>query len=146
MKKFIYWFLQLTYGLILTLPGLILLLCLKLFRIQHKVSQNGYSYIIEFGKNWGGINLGLLSFCGTYSNSDFYKDFFQYVRRHEYGHSFQNIMFGPLQIFIVGIPSVIRYIYYTYKLHQGIDLGDKWYQSAWFEHQATTIGYKKIGE
>lgn len=146
MKKLVYWVLQFTWGALLTIPGLFLLLFLFIFRKIKKISSNGYSYIVEFGGNWGGVNLGLLSFCGNYSSITDYADFFEYIRRHEYGHSFQNIIFGPLHLFIVAIPSACRYWYQVYKAKHGVFLGEDWYQSAWFESQATSIGYRKLGD
>ena len=32
-------------------------------------------------------------------------------KRHEYGHAMQSMMLGPLYLFVIGIPSVLRVLY-----------------------------------
>ena len=50
MKKFLYWLGQLTWGLPLTLLGLIVTSFCILF-LHGKVHKNGWSYIVEVGGN-----------------------------------------------------------------------------------------------
>ena len=38
---------------------------------------------------------------------------------HEFGHSFQNAILGPFMIFLVSIPSAIRYWYQTIRESKG---------------------------
>ena len=57
---------------------------------------------------------------------------------HEFGHSFQNAILGPLFIFIVAIPSAIRYWVMTFREKKGKSL--KAYDLIWFEGSATSIG------
>ena len=58
---------------------------------------------------------------------------------HEYGHSIQNILFGWFTIFIITIPSIIRFWYRTLKtvLNKENKTG---YYDIWFERQATRLG------
>lgn len=66
MKQIVYWALQLTWGALLTVPGLLVALFAIAF-LKAKVHRNGYSFIVEFGGDWGGLNLGAVSFCGGYT-------------------------------------------------------------------------------
>lgn len=141
MKRFVYWFLQLTWGVVMTLPGLIGLLFMKISK-RGKIYKNGYSYIVELNGNWGGVNLGAISFCGNYSET--YPEWFEDVRKHEYGHSIQNIIFGPFHLFLVAIPSFIRYWYQEIRSRKG--LKNKPYDSIWFEGMATKVGTKVINK
>lgn len=140
MKKILYWFLQLTWGLLATFLGFFVFLYAIIFR-KHKIHKNGFSFIVEFRGNWGGLSLGPFAFCGNYSSSDVY--WYEHTRAHEYGHSIQNIILGPLWLFIIGIPSFIRYGYrkwlYNVKKEPLTD-----YDDIWFEGSATKIGEKYI--
>lgn len=133
--KVLYWILSLTWGAILSIPGLIGL-CV-LWAAGCPIIKNGFSYIVVVGNSWGGLNLGIISFI---EKSD--EEYFQSTRRHEFGHSLQNIIFGPLQLFIVAIPSVIRYWYQTIRDVKG--LPNKDYDAIWFEGTATKYGTKVI--
>lgn len=106
--------------------------------LNGKIHKNGFTIIIEVGGNWGGINLGCVSLCGGYTTKCIDLDWFEHTRRHEFGHSLQNIIFGPLFPFLVAIPSVIRYWYFTLKNPE------KDYDSIWFEKTATNWGTKAI--
>lgn len=99
MKKSIYWFLSLTWGVIMTLIGAIIILCLLL--TGHKVKRFGYDLYINVGNNWGGGSFG--PFFIT-DNNDRYS-----IKCHEHGHGFQNCKLGPLFPFLVAIPSASRY-------------------------------------
>ena len=134
-----YWFLSLTWGCLLTIPGLLVALVLSLCRC--KVHKNGFGIIVEVGGNWGGFDMGPVSLCGRYSQIDgpcYDMDWYEHTRRHEFGHSLQNIIFGPFQLFIVVIPSVIRYHYQNWRDNKGLE--NKPYNSIWFEGTASAWG------
>jgi len=132
-----FWLVSLTWGALMTVPGLIVTGILALCGC--KVHKNGVSYIVEVGGNWGGLELGAVALCGNYSETNPY--WFEHTRRHEFGHALQNLAFGPLQPFIVGIPSVIRYWYHRLSKRS---FPDDWYDSIWFEGTATKYGTKMI--
>ena len=141
MKKFLYWFISLTWGALLSIPGLLVALFIVVF-LKGKVHKNGYSFIVEFGGNWGGLNLGVVSFCGGYTTTCKDLKWFESTRRHEAGHSIQNLMLGPLTLFIVTIPSAIRYWYRVLtpnKQHSD-------YYAIWFERTANTLGERYINK
>lgn len=135
--KVLYWILSLTWGAILSIPGLIGLCILGMTGCP--IIKNGFSFIVVVGNNWGGLNLGIISFV---EKSD--EEYFQSTRRHEFGHSLQNIVFGPLQLFIVAIPSVIRYWYQT--IRDIKRLPNKPYDQAIFEYTASKWGYWAINK
>lgn len=145
MKKILlgilYWIGQLTWGIIMSLIGLITALICIIF-LKGKVHRNGFTFIVEVGGNWGGINLGCVSLCGGYTTVCPDENWFQHTRRHEFGHSLQNLIFGPLFPFIVAIPSAIRYHYQNYRSKKG--LPNKEYDAIWFEGMATKWGSKAI--
>ena len=110
--------------------------------LKGKVHKNGFSYIVEVGGNWGGLDLGAVSRCGGYTTKCPDENWFQHTRRHEFGHSLQNIIWGPLFPFVIAIPSAIRYHYQNWRSSKG--LPNKEYDAIWFEGQATRWGTKAI--
>ena len=46
----------------------------------------GYAIYFEIGENWGGVNFGGFFFVQKKASTQ--------LKRHEYGHSFQNMMLG----------------------------------------------------
>ena len=137
MKKvllgIVYWICQLTWGILMNIIGAFATLFCLAF-LKGKIHKNGYGFITEVGGNWGGVSLGAFALCGKYS--DVYPDFYQEVRKHEFGHSIQNMFLGIF--FVVAIPSAIRYwLSYFGKLKED-------YEAAWFEATATSWGTKWI--
>lgn len=139
--KIIYWLLSFTWGLLMSFIGLIVT-CVVILK-GGKIHKNGCSIIIEISNNWGGLSLGCFVFCANYNETNSY--WFEHTRKHEFGHSLQNIILGPLFIFIVAIPSVIRYHYKNYCVKYNKKQFDvNWYDSIWFEGTATKYGTKLI--
>lgn len=89
---------------------------------------------IELPYNCGGMSLGMFIFRGKNTNS---------ILPHEYGHSIQNLKWGSLFIFVIGLPSLIRFCYrnYYYKnIYPNTRKSLPPYDSIWFEGQATQLG------
>ena len=144
MKKVLvgigYWLVQLTWGILMTFIGALVTLFCLIF-LKGKIHKNGYGFITEVGGNWGGVCLGPFALCGSYAQetSECY-DFIWYesTRRHEFGHSLQNLFLGPLFPFVVAIPSAIRYwLDYFGKLKED-------YYAVWFERTASDWGTEVI--
>lgn len=98
VKAILFWAASVTWGILMTIPGffmfIILLCCGKKPRV-HK-----YAVFFEVGDNWGGVCLGpFFAVSRALGKSG---------KEHEFGHSLQNIMFGPLFPFVCGIPSLLR--------------------------------------
>ena len=95
-------------------------------------------FVFAIGKEWGGFSIGLTMVV----SNDCFGD--EKIMQHEFGHSIQACIMGPLFIFLVAIPSTFRYWYrvlHLTKLHSA-------YDDIWFEHEATYLGtqeYTKWG-
>lgn len=144
MKKVLlgigYWFVQCTWGILMNIAGiLVTLFCLAF--LKGKIHKNGYGFITEVKGNWGGLSLGAFAICGSYNQKDgpcYDPDWFEFTRKHEFGHSIQNLFLGPLFPFVVSIPSSIRYwLSYFGKLKSG-------YYDIWFEDTANKWGIKWV--
>ena len=99
LKTILYWVVQCTWGVIMTLIGsVVAAICLI---TKHKPKRFGKAVYFVIGKNWGGISLGGFFFISA-SQDD------MNTKTHEYGHTIQNLLLGPLFPFIVGIPSASR--------------------------------------
>lgn len=91
-------------------------------------------FVVE--KNWGGFNCGLFFFISSATTDK--------TKQHEAGHGLQNIMLGVFMLFVVSIPSAIRYWYrrlvvlYGHKAPWELPA----YDSIWFEGWATSLGTK----
>lgn len=71
----------------------------------------------------GGISLGNYVFVGTKK-----KD----IIKHEYGHTIQSKLLGPLYLFIIGIPSIVWASIYGTKLVPETENGYyKFYTEKW---------------
>lgn len=140
MKKVLlgiaYWIVQLTWGILMNIIGLFATLFCLAF-LKGKTHKNGYGLITEVKGNWGGVSLGAFALCGSYNQVDgpcYDPYWYEHTRCHEFGHSIQNMIFGPLFPFVVAIPSAIRYwLFYFGKLHTE-------YDGVWFERTATNWG------
>ena len=133
----LFWIVSLTWGALLTVPGL--LVALVAIIIGGKPHRNGWSFIVEIGGNWGGLEIGAIALCGCYSQEgkpDYSPSWFEHIRAHEFGHNLQQILFGPFQLFLVMVPSAIRYWYD--RLH-GLRHP---YDYIWFEYTASKWGHK----
>ena len=93
--RILYTALQLTWGLPQTFLGA--LLWLRYFKCGHRI----YKGAIWTGwpKDSGG-SLGLFIFSkAPVMEEDLW------LMRHEYGHTLQSLMLGPLYLFVIGVPS-----------------------------------------
>ena len=127
-NKWLYYILMFTWGLLMSLIGLITTLCLLIGgQKPHGIYGIWKFEIIE---HWGGADLGCMYVRDTTSS--------EAVDRHETGHSYQNCILGPFFPFIVAIPSALRYWDRKRREKKGETL--KPYDSIWFEGSATDIG------
>lgn len=127
LSKPIFYILTATWGIIMSLAGVIVAIALRL--IGYKPTPNQYGWCFKIGKNWGGCSLGPIYLVD--------QDVSQHTLDHEFGHSIQNCYFGPFML-IISIWSGCRYQYRRLLKKQGKKLPP--YDSIWFEGQATKIG------
>lgn len=130
MNNRLYYILSFTWGLPLTLCGL--LVALSLMAAGHCPKRFLWGWCFEVGKRWGGLNLGIVILCEKGASDR--------LKSHEFGHSLQNCLWGFFTPFVVHIPSAVRYQWYIRKEAQGEDLPP--YDAAWYEGQATRWGLK----
>lgn len=135
MNKYAFYILSVVWGFPMTLIGLIsacVLIC-----AGYKPKRWGGCLYFNVGKNWGGVNLGLVFI--TDENDT------EHTKNHEFGHAIQNCRYGVLMPFIVCIPSFIRYWYRKIRTKKGLK-NETAYDDIWFEGEATKLGNQYIGE
>ena len=135
-NKILFYILSFTWGLPMTLIGG--LVALVLLCTGHKPKKWGGCWYFTIGKNWGGVELGLVFLTDNNEN--------EHTKNHEFGHAIQNCFYGPLMPFIVCIPSAIRYWYRELRYRRkGLQPTTK-YDDIWFEGEATELGYMYINQ
>ncbi|HPD02292.1 MAG TPA: hypothetical protein P5161_03790 [Eubacteriales bacterium] len=96
---FFFYLLQFTWGLLANLLGFLVYLS------KGKLNREWFkgALISRHEENWGGVSLGIFIFVNGARGEQWFLD----ARAHEYGHTLQNLLLGPLYLFVIGIPSVI---------------------------------------
>lgn len=131
--RWLYYLLNWTWGILPNFVALFIILFNIVFK-HKRLHRHILGYYMEIGKrNWGGLNMGMFSFISPYAGL--------HTKNHEEGHGIQGIIFGPLMIPLIQIPSIIRYHYRNYVLNKGKELTTD-YDDIWFEGQASSIGWK----
>ncbi|MCC5889008.1 MAG: hypothetical protein JJU01_00475 [Alkalibacterium sp.] len=139
---------QLTWGFFQSLLGFILLL------IFYKSPHDMYYGSIR--TKWplrGGISLGLFIFTPNEQNmssvspiysKERWNDYCAQVSVHEYGHTVQSLILGPLYLVTVGIVSLIwsRSGYFKQKRKENCIP----YSDCWTEKWANSLGEKVLKE
>lgn len=97
MKRLVYTVIQCTWGAIQTCLGLFLFLYFR--KAPHEIY---YGAVCTRWNLNGGISLGLFIFIPARGEA-----WCRQMAVHEYGHTWQSIILGPLYLMAVGIPSVI---------------------------------------
>lgn len=101
---------------------------LRLFGCKPK-DYHGIPYL-EIGKYWGGLELGWFFICGKHVH--------ELTKKHEVGHLIQNAKVGGFYMVLMCILSTLRY---WKRLIFG---ANTFYDSWWFEGQATKLGREYI--
>lgn len=109
MKKLLYYFCQFTWGIVQSLLGFMMFLL--------HIKDKHYTYhgaIITQWKNKSSVSLGAFVFITStpyfsekYRNKISEKELSQRLLVHEYGHTIQSLILGPIYLLIIGIPSTI---------------------------------------
>ena len=131
--KFNFYLLSFTWGLPLTLTGL--MVALVLICTGHKPQKWGYCYYFEVGENWGGLEIGIIFLKGKRQG--------EHTKNHEHGHAIQNCYWGPLTPFVICMPSAIRYWYRRIRTKLGLE-NKTAYDDFWVEGQASRWGTSLI--
>lgn len=139
MNKKQFYILSFTWGIILTVIGLVVAGVLIL--AGKRPTKYGWCYHFEVGDSWGGLELGIIFITDTTPDEE--------TKNHEFGHAIQNCVYGPFMPFLVCIPSAIRYWYRKWKYHDKNLTPPTEYDDIWFEGEATKLGteyMKKINK
>ncbi len=100
---FLFYLVQWTWGLPVNLVGgIAFLICTKIKKRRY--SRFGYSYIVYLPWNAGGLSMGLFIFMKDGHKK---KEWTYNTRIHEYGHTWQCLLLGPLYYLVIALPSVI---------------------------------------
>lgn len=130
----VFYLIQFSWGLLSNIVGLVLALWMLI--TGHKPHRCGpYIYFVALELP-GSIEGGVFYIANTVN---------AYTHLHEMGHGLQNMVWGPLMLFVISIPSAIRFWYRTWYWEHKFPTTGKTlpsYDSIWFEGQATTWGIK----
>lgn len=99
LKGVSYFVLQCTWGFLQSPIGLILFF--RFIKCQHSLYHG--SVVTYHNGNFGGVSLGLFIFVNGSRGEKAINE----MRVHEYGHTVQSLLLGPLYLFVIGIPSLI---------------------------------------
>lgn len=120
-----FFLIQFTWGLPVNLIGLLVFLCCWGHGRRERFHNSVVTYLPG---NRGGLSLGVFLFLSTSGGGD--------LRPHEYGHTIQCLLLGPLYWVVVGLPSVIWcFLFVGYREKHHIS-----YDALYCEHWATAWG------
>ncbi len=102
IKSALFYIWQFTYGIVQNLIGLIMLAVYKSQGAKSEWYHNALITYIE-KENFGGVSLGMFIFVNAKIEGDRLHD----IKIHEYGHTVQTMILGPLWLFVIGLPSII---------------------------------------
>ncbi|MDR1630241.1 MAG: hypothetical protein LBS36_08545 [Oscillospiraceae bacterium] len=97
----LFYLVQFTWGLPVNLFGLIGFLFAKPFCRQERFCNCYITYVNR--KNFGGVSIGMFVFINTKREGQW----MQNTRIHEYGHTIQCLLLGPLYWLVIAIPSFV---------------------------------------
>jgi len=72
--------------------------------------MSGTQIVYYRGSYWDGASLGRYLFCPG-----------EHMVRHEYGHSLQSLILGPLYLLVIGVPSMVWNFMKRRDMFSGID-------------------------
>lgn len=142
LNKRTFYILSWTWGLPMSFIGLLVVGSILLYGLimkkPYRLKRHGWSFYLNVGKNWGGVELGMFFLTDSKNSVS--------TKWHEFGHAIQNCKWGILMPFVICIPSAIRYWYRELKYNRkGLPCPTK-YDDIWFEARASSLGrkYRKL--
>ena len=120
------------------LQNIVALVMLPFLGKKHLVedTRKWHCFVLEGEKMAGAISLGSFVILSNYSAKK------KASVRHELGHVTDSHRFGPLYLFIIGIPSIVWASLHTYSRK----IGQKCYYSFYTERRANANGGVKVVE
>lgn len=99
IKLFFYYLIQFTWGILQNILGFVFFL--KQSKCRHKFY---YGSVLTYHEgDWGGVSLGIFIFVNGKRDEEWIRG----TEVHEYGHTIQSLILGPLYLFVIGIPSSV---------------------------------------
>ncbi len=102
IKAALFYIWQFTFALVQNIIGLIMLAVYKSKGAKSEWYHNALITYIDT-KNFGGVSLGMFIFINAKREGDHLHD----TKIHEYGHTVQSLLLGPVWLFVIAIPSMI---------------------------------------
>lgn len=103
VQDILFYIIQWTWGLPVNLVGgIAYLICTVVFKRPH--AKFGKANIVYLPWNAGGLSMGLFIFV---KNGHTRPEWTYNTRIHEYGHTWQCLLLGPLYYIVIALPSVI---------------------------------------
>lgn len=137
LKNILFTLVTLTWGSPLAVAGVFYFLFTLLTKQIVKIRYiKGRIAITLKSTTIGGVSLGLFYFVGKHDSFE--------THYHEAGHTVQNLIWGPLFLPVIGLPSIIRAGLWDKIIDRALKKGKPRpeYEGIWFERQATELGYK----
>ncbi len=102
LKAVLFYLWQFTFAIIQNLIGAAMFAVYKIRGAESELYHNAVITYIE-KKNFGGISLGIFIFINKNRIGDERHD----TKIHEYGHTVQSLILGPVWLFVIALPSVV---------------------------------------
>ena len=99
---FIYYLFQWTWGIVQNIAGLALFLA----NITKKHYRFNGAVVTEWNYRRGSVGLGMFIFVSVPKQGGD-PAAIEMVTRHEYGHTLQSVILGPLFLPVIGLPSLL---------------------------------------
>lgn len=138
--RFLYVFLQWTWGLLQNLAGAVFALFFP------KADRFRYRYaIVTRWPGRGSMALGMFLFLGTahaaMGDEDSVRTFEERILVHEYGHTIQSVILGPLYLPVIGLPSLLwATVPYFQRMRRTRKISYySMYQEKWANHLGTRV-------
>lgn len=102
IRAILFYFWQFTFALIQNIAGFVMFVIYKAKGSESEVFHNAVITYIE-KKNFGGVSLGMFIFINKNVKGERLHD----MQIHEYGHTVQSLILGPVWLFVIALPSFI---------------------------------------
>ena len=135
----IYTILQWTWGILQNILGGLLFLFLLIKNPKAKHDYYHGAVVTPWKQGKGSMGLGMFIFFGHQGAPDAKE-----VIVHEWGHTVQSVILGPLFLFVIGLPSLIWA--YTPKFEKMRKEKNIPYTAAYCEKWASGMGERLTGE
>ncbi len=136
LRRILFYIISFTWGALASIIGLLILI--PFLVTGHVKATHGRLYGVfpkAFGEGWG-FEMG----CFFFVSYDCVNE--KQLLQHEMGHGLQNLIWGPFMLFVITIPSIIRFWYRELKYYRHCKFPPTKYDDIWFEGQATKWGRK----